>query len=250
MYCDFLRPGKHQYLVTYARKVFDTDPFAEERLDLERLKQLQKAKFSADESPIKLEEIPPHIPTSITIRTLTYHQIISEAYAGEYHHKTKAEHMNRERFFSKEKSVFKDWRLDKLDKLQEGFLHETQFWKVPNLIKDTEQVAQITNFMKSEIEFLKTAFIIRSSQSHFPVIKTLSFNHMIQNCQIYEQQFESTTVDRIFIAVTKNTDPELRGKIPDKDMSRMHFYEAIVRVAYYKFKHAQTTPLEAVKKFI
>ena len=67
-----------------------------------------------------------------------------------------------------------------------------------------------------------------------------------------DSQFEQTTVDRIFIAVTKNTDQELRGILPEKDMSRMHFYEALVRTAYYKYKQggAKATPFEAVKHFV
>ena len=32
-------------------------------------------------------------------------------------------------------------------------------------------------------------------------------------------------------------DKELIGVLPEKDMSRMQFYEAIVRIAYFKFKH-------------
>lgn len=56
--------------------------------------------------------------------------------------------------------------------------------------------------------------------------------------------------DRVFIAVTKNTDQELRGILPDKDMSRMHFYEALVRVAIYKFKQPNMTAIDCVMKFI
>jgi len=50
---------------------------------------------------------------------------------------------------------------------------------VPNLIKDVDQVALITKFVQSELPFLKTAFLVRAAQSNFPVIKALSFNHMI-----------------------------------------------------------------------
>lgn len=38
VYCDFLKPGKHQYMVSYVRKIHDTDPYVEDRKELEKLK--------------------------------------------------------------------------------------------------------------------------------------------------------------------------------------------------------------------
>ena len=34
VYCDFIRPGRHSYLVTYERKFLEPDPHAEARLEL------------------------------------------------------------------------------------------------------------------------------------------------------------------------------------------------------------------------
>ena len=45
-----------------------------------------------------------------------------------------------------------------------------------------------------------------------------------------------TACDRIFIAVTKNMDKNLVGILPEKDMSRLLFYETIVRIAFFKYK--------------
>ena len=59
--------------------------------------------------------------------------------------------------------MFKDWKDDRKDKIIEGFMKEIHYWKVPNLVKDSDQLTQINNYMKSEAVFLKTAFIIRSA---------------------------------------------------------------------------------------
>ena len=56
------------------------------------------------------------------------------------------------------------------------------------------------------------------------------------NLDIIDQHFEMGAIDRIFIAVTKNMEKDLIGILPEKDMSRFQFYEALVRIAFFKYK--------------
>lgn len=87
--------------------------------------------------------------------------------------------------------------------------------------------------MKSEVVFLKTLFICLTSKSYFPVLRWLDYSPFIQALpEIISGDFHMDAVDRIFIAVTKNFDKELKGILPEKDMSRMMFYESIVRLAH------------------
>jgi hypothetical protein len=55
--------------------------------------------------------------------------------------------------------------------------------------------------MKTNIEFIKTIFIIKSAQLSYPNIGWQSFRASIQELNIFDYQFTIETVDRIFIAV-------------------------------------------------
>lgn len=99
-------------------------------------------------------------------------------------------------------------------------MYEVQYWKVPNFVKDAAEVEQIKEYMKSNAEFLKTLFLIVAAKSHFPTIKWLNYGEFINELKITDKKFEMSAVDRIFIAVTSNIDAELKGIVPDKDMSR------------------------------
>jgi hypothetical protein len=95
--------------------------------------------------------------------------------------------------------------------------------------------------MKENSLFLKNLFIIRSSMSNYPVIRWLNYAPMITDFEIFDSNFEMSSVDRIFISVTKNMDPTLRGILPEKDMSRFQFYESLVRIGLFKYKLGNIT---------
>jgi len=44
------------------------------------------------------------------------------------------------RTFKKDLSVFKDWKIDKVKSVQDGFINETKYWNVPKIIKDSNEV--------------------------------------------------------------------------------------------------------------
>lgn len=106
--------------------------------------------------------------------------------------------------------------------------------------------------MKKQSVFLKTVMIIESAQSYFPVIQPLYFDTMVGSWGIINQKFKTDAVTRIFLGVTKNMKKELVGTLPEKDMSRYQFYEALVRIAMVKYKETGETEtvLEGVKILI
>lgn len=70
--------------------------------------------------------------------------------------------------------------------------------------------------MLENAEFLKTLFIIKTSYSQFPSIRFLSWNAMITGeCNIVDENFDSATVDRTYIAVTANMNAALKGILPE-----------------------------------
>ena len=64
---------------------------------------------------MKLQQLPPYEPKTITTSMTTYHQLISEPHSGEYNNNVKSQNSGNVRTFDKERSVFKDWKLDKLE---------------------------------------------------------------------------------------------------------------------------------------
>lgn len=90
--------------------------------------------------------------------------------------------------------------------------------------------------MLENAEFLKTLFIIKTSYSQFPYIKFLAWNSIAGECNILDENLDSATVDRTYIAVTANMNAALKGILPEGTMSRYQFYEGIVRIANFKYK--------------
>lgn len=112
VYCDFIKPGKHSYLVNYERQLLAPDPDLEARKELIR-RQFVRARFGGADGADRLQEVPPHVPAEIRINMTTYHQIIAEPYMGDYNNNVKTESSTHIRTFNKERSVFKDWKLDR-----------------------------------------------------------------------------------------------------------------------------------------
>ena len=122
-----------------------------------------------------------------TVKLASYHQFLGRAFVGQYNINTKVnEYDSVDRVFDKDKSIFKDWKLDKPKLIQEGFLDEISHWNVLNFVKDENEVEQIVELMKKHCEFLKTLFIIKSSASNFPVIRWLAYESMVKEWNIID----------------------------------------------------------------
>ena len=98
------------------------------------------------------------------VKLASYHQFLGHAHIQNYNINTKINEFDQlDGVFDKNKSVFKDWKMDKAKTIQDGLIDEIQYWNVPNFVKDEDEVDKITKFLKEEAEFLKTLFIIKSA---------------------------------------------------------------------------------------
>jgi hypothetical protein len=86
------------------------------------------------------------------------------------------------------------------------------------------------------VEFLKTLFTIKAAQSYWPLIRPLAFTSFVQEWNIHGSDFDLSASERAFIAVTKNAENTEAGGKAEKDMSRWQFYEALVRIADFKYR--------------
>lgn len=234
VYVDFIKPGKHQYLVTYKNTLVEPEPPKPKSPTHDKdgypIINLTKQK------PKKKVE-PPFVPKISKVKLVSYHQFLGRAHTSDYNVNIKVNDVNAiNREFDKDKSVFKDWKIDKPKPIEKGMQDELSYWKVPNFVKDEEECEKIVQFMLENAEFLKTLFIIKTSYSQFPYIKFLAWNSIAGECNILDENLDSATVDRTYIAVTANMNAALKGILPEGTMSRYQFYEGIVRIANFKYK--------------
>jgi hypothetical protein len=82
-------------------------------------------------------EMPPFEPMVSEVCLTSYHQFIGEPLQGGYRVNTKINEFDSvDRMFSKDGSVWKQWKEDRQSAVEEGFLEEVATWKVPNFVKD------------------------------------------------------------------------------------------------------------------
>jgi hypothetical protein len=172
-YVDFVKPGKHQYFVNYHNefeepapvlppkpKEENTNPFwtnTNESLDTETERNKPKDKVPK----ITQEDIDNFVPRVSPIVMTSYHQFLSQPHLGDYKCNTKVNEFDKlDRKFDKNNSVFKDWKVDNTKKIKDGLSDEIQFWKVPNFVKDENEVEMIKELLIRNAEFLKTYFTI------------------------------------------------------------------------------------------
>lgn len=248
VYADFIKPGKHEYLITYDNVLVEPAPITA---------KLVAGHPAAPSAPSTLRRTSikfAYEPKVSKIRLTSYHNFMGEAFLGDYKINNKINlYDTADRGFNKDRSVFKDWRMDRYQLVKDGFLEEVASWKVPNIVKDPEEQLEILDFMQAQSQFLKDLFIIRTASSNFPAIRWLNYQTLVSEWDIYSDDFPKDQVDRIYLAVTKNIDKKLigmgPGHFPEKDMSRFQFYESLVRIANFKYKipgHTPTT-LEGLK---
>ena len=132
-------------MVTYKNELVEPNPKKpeEEKVEYDRFGQRKIATSMRNlyDSPDKSkEEEPVFVPKVSTVNITSYHQFLGSAHLSEYNLNIKEQATNNvERKFDRKNSVFKDWKGDNIRKLQDGFLYEVKYWKVPKFVKDEEE---------------------------------------------------------------------------------------------------------------
>ena len=112
----------------------------------------------------KQKEKPVFDPIESTVKLTSYHEFLGHPFLRDYKINTKVNQFDSvDRVFNKERSVFKDWRIDRPKIMADGFLEEMGYCKIAGVVKEEEELEQITKYMTDNVAFLKTIFIIRSS---------------------------------------------------------------------------------------
>ena len=145
VYCDFIKPGKHHYLVSYETTLVEPEPAVPVPTEAEKREQALKRRNAMLQGELEAaEKPPPFVPHKTKFKLLSYHQFLASAHLGEYNKNTKESRVSvSDRRWSKDKSIFKDWVVDRPRQIQEGFLFETQFWRVPGFVKDADELKEV-----------------------------------------------------------------------------------------------------------
>lgn len=85
VYCDFIKPGQHQYIVSYETTLVEPEPpkpklTEAQKKDLIKLKK-KKAMMKEDIEAVE-KPPPPFIPHRAKFKMLSYHQFLATAHLG------------------------------------------------------------------------------------------------------------------------------------------------------------------------
>ena len=78
-------------------------------------------------------------PIVSTVKLTSYHEFLGHPFLGEYQINTKLKDSSEDRVFKKEKSVFKDWKIDRPKALADGFVDDVQYWKISGVVKQEDE---------------------------------------------------------------------------------------------------------------
>jgi hypothetical protein len=80
-----------------------------------------------------------------------------------------------EKPYDRQKTVFKDWREDTEQKIEQSFNHDASYWRVPQFIKDLKQQDEVADIVKENYAVLKAIFTYYAGRSSFPYLGNLEF---------------------------------------------------------------------------
>jgi hypothetical protein len=72
------------------------------------------------------------------------------------------------RSFTKESSVWKDWREDTPQQIKDSMEHDLKLWNISRLIKTEEERFAVEEVVRSHAATLKNVFIQAASRGSFP----------------------------------------------------------------------------------
>lgn len=154
------------------------------------------------------------------------------------------------RVFSKEHSVFKDWKEDTHSTLAKCFEYDQAHWKLSRFIKDAAEQDKVERVLEKHYEKLKRIFINEACRSRFPNIVGLAYSDYCIQCQVCDEKLNLAGLDRQFTAATFQTVKVETN--PQDALQRFEFVEVIVRLAQDKFYTPKlaATMAEAVSRIL
>jgi hypothetical protein len=160
-----------------------------------------------------------------------------------------------QRFFSKESSVFKQWKEETATQRKESIATDCQLWKLNRLMnksKDDPEIERCRVLIMKHQEFLKEVFINLIAESAYPAISLNTMTSFVQKCNINDSNFSITQSDRCFIGTNFASPENPKFQIIGNALVRFEFWEFFVRAADMKYRQTGlcSTYSEALQKLL
>lgn len=189
VYCDYVKPGKHTYLVHYHNIL--VEPRAAPRGKGSELQEYERR------MPTHIKaQLLKGLKTAMTkaclvtdVNLTSYHQTLVRPQMEDYSVSIKSREgpIEKVREFDRRQTVFRDYARPTHKQVKEGLLFEIQFWKVPNIVRDVAEQEKIVEILLKHVEFLHEVFRIRSSMGGgYPVIRWLNFTRFVTEMNILD----------------------------------------------------------------
>jgi len=136
------------------------------------------------------------------------------------------------------KSVFKDYRPDNQQVLNDCFEYDWSCWKIPKLIKDENELEELKKLIKSHYKAFREAYKYLGAINPaglYPSIGSNVLTELIANCNslVDNQTLNLSDIDLEFVATNAGTKNNPRH--PERQLVRYQLMEYFVRVAKTKF---------------
>ena len=171
MYPCFMKPGKQRYVII--RK----ENLANNMLEAQELPESLESYYIHKEiADNRDEEIVPHYK--------------------------KMKNKQKERFFNHASSVFKGWTPDNATTLEKCLDHDFKQWKVPNFVKDPDELEAVKKVIAGKFPVLKDIYHHLVAASNWPGIGWLDFTAWTSAVRIPEDKrgVPQSAVDMAFKA--------------------------------------------------
>ena len=135
--------------------------------------------------------------------------------------------------------VFKPWQQDTPELLEKIYEKDLTYSKLHNFVKNPTDQQDIKDVILYHYGFIKDLFLTLAINSgSFPYVPFQVFIRFCRNCKIQDANLTQSRLSQVVEAAkpkAKPLDLQLPGQGP-ADLNRAEFTEALVRVAYSKFK--------------
>ena len=152
--------------------------------------------------------------------------------------------------FSKQRSVFRDFRLDNPDVYRRAFEADWKFNKIPKFIRRAEEVAKIRVILYEHYPALKSIFMNLACNPSYPSVDWKAFLQFVDQCGFIDEHATMHEIDRAFVAT--NIELEKLDDNPDRELCRYEFLELVCRIGIIKYFDSKIlgTYSAAVAKFL
>jgi len=99
-----------------------------------------------------------------------------------------------ERTFNKNNSVFKEWKQDTAQRLDDCLEHDVALWKVPKFVKDKEELKKCTALIKKDFATFKMIYTYYATLAAYPYINAECMLRFVKDFKMMDKNLTQELV--------------------------------------------------------